>query len=527
MVELKIKKNIYLDSIYLFLIFIFSFSINFYYANRGVFPLDSFLHFDSSSRILLNEVPVRDFFIVHGFFIDYLQAFFFKIFDSNWQTYIIHSSLINALISVFTFYIFKLLDFNKHITFIFCIFIGILAYPSSGTPFLDHHSAFLSLLGVYFFILGLKKKLIYCFFLPYIFGFAFLSKQVPAGYVIICVSLVLIFFSFIKKDYKFITYPLAGSVSFIILLTLFFKFQNVEISLFLQQYILFPISIGSERYINLEINILGLISHFKFIILSFFPLIYFIIINLRKEQSYYSKDDFYICLTVIFFSISLIFHQILTKNQTFIFFLIPLNFIFGIYFLDKLLFKNKKIIFLTIILLSLFITTKYHLRFNEDRKFHELQNINFKNSVPAKLIDQKLKNLNWISPNFKNPSQEVNLIKFAIKTLENDKNNIMLVTNYLFLDTIIEKKLNSTSRTFDPISFPNKNNQYYDVYKNMFINKLKAKEIKNIYLFYGFTVNDDQISRYIGTYLSKDCFEKETIIPELVRLKLKDCKDLR
>ena len=527
MANYKIKNNSFLENFYLFLIFFISYYINFYYANKGVFPLDTFLHFDSSFRILNNELPVRDFFIVHGIFIDYLQALFFKVFNSDWQSYLIHSSLMNSIISIFTFYIFRLLDVNKHITFVFCIFIGILAYPSSGTPFLDHHSTFLSLIGIYFFILALKKNLIYCFFLPYIFGFAFLSKQVPAAYIIICISFVLILCAFIKKNMKFVIYPFFGSISFLLILAIFFILQSIEVSLFFKQYILFPLSIGSERYINLGPNIFGLANHFKFILLSFIPFIYFFIECLKKRTDFFRNDNFYILLIIFLFSISLIFHQILTKNQTFIFFLIPLNFIFGIYFLNKLSIKNKNIIFSIIILLNVFVTSKYHLRFNEDRKFHELKNINFNKSVPAQFIDNRLKNLNWISPNFKDPIQEINLIKFGIKTFENDGNNIMLITNYLFLDTIIEKNLNSTSRTFDPISFPDKNNKYYGIYRKMFINRLKNKEIRNIYLFYGFPVREDQISRYVTHYLSQDCFKKEIIRPELVRLKIKDCKDLR
>ena len=63
----------------LFLLF-FSLIINQYYGNRGIFPLDSFSHFDSGFRILLGEYPFRDYWIISGPFVDYLQAIFFYFF---------------------------------------------------------------------------------------------------------------------------------------------------------------------------------------------------------------------------------------------------------------------------------------------------------------------------------------------------------------------------------------------------------------------------------------------------------------
>ena len=100
----KDKLNIFL----LFLISIYSFYINFHFSNIGTFPIDTFLHFDSSYRVFKNEYPVKDFWIVSGFIIDFIQSFFFKLFGANWNSYIIHSSLINVVISLFTYYFFLL-----------------------------------------------------------------------------------------------------------------------------------------------------------------------------------------------------------------------------------------------------------------------------------------------------------------------------------------------------------------------------------------------------------------------------------
>ena len=63
--------------ILIFILFLLSLLINQYYGNRGVFPVDSFAHFDTGFRILLGEYPFKDYWIVSGPFVDYLQAIFF------------------------------------------------------------------------------------------------------------------------------------------------------------------------------------------------------------------------------------------------------------------------------------------------------------------------------------------------------------------------------------------------------------------------------------------------------------------
>ena len=95
-----------------------SFFLNFFVASRGVFPIDTFIHYDSGFRILLGELPIRDFWIVHGFVIDFIQAFFFSIFGNNWYAYIIHSSIFNSVIVVFTYYIFLHLNISSFFSLI-------------------------------------------------------------------------------------------------------------------------------------------------------------------------------------------------------------------------------------------------------------------------------------------------------------------------------------------------------------------------------------------------------------------------
>ena len=147
------KKNILI-----FILFLLSLLVNQYYGNKGVFPVDSFSHFDTGFRILLGEYPFKDYWIVSGPIIDYLQAIIFYFFGVSWQTYVLHGSLINVLASIATFAVLKNLKLNIYYSFFYTLCFSVLAYPISGTPFVDLHSTFFSLLGIYSLILGIKKE---------------------------------------------------------------------------------------------------------------------------------------------------------------------------------------------------------------------------------------------------------------------------------------------------------------------------------------------------------------------------------
>ena len=61
------------------------------------------------------------------------------------------------------------------------------------------------------------------------------------------------------------------------------------------------------------------------------------------------------------------------------------------------------------ILVCIFSVSKYHIRFNEERKFNELEKIDLSKAVDAKLIDKKLKGLKWITfHNPNDPQKEIN-----------------------------------------------------------------------------------------------------------------------
>ena len=518
-------KKYYDVYIYIFLA-ISSFCINFYVGSNGVFPVDTFIHYDNGYRILLGDVPIKDYWIVHGFIIDYMQAIFFKIFGNNWYSYLIHSSLFNVIITIFSYYIFKFLKVDTSFAFILSISISILAYPVSGTPFLDLHSTYFSLLATYFIILGVvRDENSYWLFGSILLCLAFFSKQVPAAYTIFGLSFVCLFISISEKKLNTLIYFILGATLFLFLFLLFLKFNEIKFFDFVLQIFLSPSTIGTSRYDLYDLSFKNVILDFKFIYVILIPIILINLNKLIKEKKYYKSKDFKIFLIISVFSLSTLIHQIYTKNQIYIFSLIPILSGFFLYYIQSNSFKFKKFYIYLVIFFCIFVTFKYHLRFNDERKFHELSNVNISNNVEARIIDKKLSGLNWITPYFKDPNKEIDLIKSTLTILEHENDNIMFISQYNFFSAILEKNLNSPSRTYDLISYPRINTKYFKNYQFHLIQIIKKKSINKILIFEQLSKLDT--NEIIYNYIPKNCFI-ETIKHEyLIQLKIKKCPELQ
>ena len=129
-----------------------------------------------------------------------------------------------------------------------------------------------------------------------------------------------IFYSIQKKTFKFISLYLFGIIIFLILFILFLKQQNILLSEIVLQLFLFPQSIGLDRYENYNLNLKNTFLDLKFVYLFFLPIICINLFKLIKFKNYYESESLQIFLIISIFTLSLIFHQIYTKNQIYIFF---------------------------------------------------------------------------------------------------------------------------------------------------------------------------------------------------------------
>ena len=169
------------------------------------------------------------------------------------------------------------------------------------------------------------------------------------------------------------------------------------------------------------------------------------------------------------------------------------------------------------------VTSKYHLRVNEDRKFHELNQVNFSKSIPATKIDSKLKGLKWITPPFRdNVEEEINFIKDLKSQIQTDKRKKVVITHYSFISSILDENFFSPSMAYtsDGSTIPLKNNKYSQKYKNLVINLIKKNNVDVIYIVY--PVNKGSIA----DYLDKSCLKEKLILKGVISYEIKRCKDL-
>ena len=506
----------------IFSIAIFAFLVNYHYGFIGLMPMDNTVLYNGGYRILNGYIPFTDYWLVTGPLLDYLNALFFYLLGTSWQTFIIHSSIFNALLGVTSYFLFNELGLSKKFSTLYSILISLLFYPVVGTPFVDHHSTFFMIMAFYSFIFSINKKdYFYILFVPIFFCFSFLSKQTPAAYGLLTITILIVLTCFFDKErFKSIFYNLfLGTIISFVFLVLFFLFTKINLTNFINQYIIYAGSIGEYRFINYEFKILDIIENYKFI--YFFILILIIISFFMIKNFTIKKKDILVILTSLLMSCLLIFHQFLTLNQNFIFFLIPFLCAISHIFYEKN-YKNK-IITTCLIFVCLTAVFKYHFRFNEERKFNELSNVDISKAINAEVLSKQLKGLKWITYKYpKDPNQEIQNLKEIIEILKNDETKKILITDYQFLPAIIGIYDFSPNQWHHPtVSFPLKENIYFEDYKKFFVNNINKNKIEFIFE----TIEKDKtITELI---INSDCFKKERIGKMLIKIRLiKNCEDL-
>jgi hypothetical protein len=282
---------------------------------------------------------------------------------------------------------------------------------------------------------------------------------------------------------------------------------------------LFPTTIADDRYSDLEFSIKNLIFNFNFIYVFLVPIIFFFFKNIYKNKSFLISNKSFYYLIIFGLSFSLMFHQINTKNQLFILFLIPILSSFLHFQLNEDKIKYSKQIIFLICLISFSLTLKYHFRFNEDRKFHELQYVDFTKAVDANLIDKKLNGLNWITPiNPNNPQLEVNQVKTSLESIKKINTKSMIITNYSFYSSVLNRNTNSPSRWFIPNggAYPvDKKNPFFKEYKNILTDIIGRKKIESIIIVKPVEVTE------ITRYLNPKCLDKNNLDEITLQLKIK------
>ena len=168
-------------------------------------------------------------------------------------------------------------------------------------------------------------------------------------------------------------------------------------------------------------------------------------------------------------------------------------------------------------LILVLTTAKYHFRFNENKKFMELNNVELNLAVDAIVLDKSLKGIKWITSNYpKNPDEELKKLLKIKNIILSDNTKKILITDYQILPSILKLKTYTPNKWFDDLSVPNMNNKYFKNYQEFFIKNLISQEIQTIYIFKG-------KEKYLKKILKKNCYNKKIINEILFRFEVSNC----
>tara|TARA_Y200000002_G_C22668891_1_gene659107 strand:+ start:812 stop:2365 length:1554 start_codon:yes stop_codon:yes gene_type:complete len=517
---MKIKNNNLLSvSLVVFLIF-FSITFNQYYGYIGILPIDSFLIFNSGYDVMNGYYPFKDYWTIKEPFIDLIQAIFFKLFGVSWFSYVLHASIFNCIITIFTFFLFKKFNLNYILCFFYSICVAILTYPTAGTPFSDHHTLILCLLSLYSFILAIyKKKNIYWFLIPVLLGFSFLSKQAPTVYVIFLITVLSIIFFIRSKNISSFISALVGSITVLILFFILLFLGGIKFNDFIIQYFSYPMSLGGSRFDWLfPFEFKRIIWRYKLQYLSIAILIYlFIKFSFQNKRGLFS--DYLIIISIIIFCLLTVTHQLMTINAIFIYCLIPIFCGFS-HIYSKRYLKKEKIIGRFLIALTLCSTVYYYFNYVKNRTFMDLRDVSLENSIDGEKVHSKLSNIKWITMFYPNdPAKEAANIKLALKILEEDKNKKMIITDYQFISVFLKQYDFSPTRFwYDFHGYPTQKSVYFNYWKEFVLNKIEKNNIKNIYILKPLHGETKPLENVL-----KNCYQKQIFSETFYKLALNNC----
>ena len=356
---------------------------------------------------------------------------------------------------------------------------------------------------------------------------AFLTKQTPTGYIFLIIGFLSIIYFIFNFDINKIIYGILGSAVIISIFLIVLFASKISLISFYDQYISFPLSIGKVRYDHFlfPLEFSRIFLRYKLIHLSSIILIIVSIKSLILNLKYLKNNEFLITLSLIGSSYALIAHQLMTVNGIFIYFIIPILAGFShIYYLKH--FNNKTYILYFLIFLTFSSTAHYGYKYIHKRDFMDLRKVKMENAVDAKILDNKLRGLKWISclrPN--DPKKEISQLLEVIDIIKKDKRNKSIITDYQFISVILSSYDFSPSQVWfiNHVVHQDKKSKYFKKYKQLLINQLKENKIKIAYVIKPLWQSDEVFE----TGLSKNCIKKIEISEILDGYLLLPCEELK
>jgi hypothetical protein len=163
-----------------------------HYGRRGFMPLDQSIVWDAGWRLLLGQVPFRDFVTTTSVAPGALQAAFFAVGGVSWLTYCAHAALANGVFAAGAFALLRAEGLPPVLAAAFGGASAVFFYPPFGVPYGDQHSFFFALLAL--LVAATARRRVSSraparwAMVPALLLLGYLSKPVPVGFLVPAVA---------------------------------------------------------------------------------------------------------------------------------------------------------------------------------------------------------------------------------------------------------------------------------------------------------------------------------------------------
>lgn len=163
-------------------------------GREGFQPLDHSIVFDAAHRLLAGQRPALDFAIPAGLVPALLQAGFFELLGTSWWTYCLHAAVANAAGAAVVFHLLAARTATLALPGLLAAATAVVLVPPVGVPFPDAWSCLFACTALLLVDRWSKAsrptRAAAWFGAGALFCLAFLSKPVPALFVLVPVALV-------------------------------------------------------------------------------------------------------------------------------------------------------------------------------------------------------------------------------------------------------------------------------------------------------------------------------------------------
>ena len=359
---------------------------------------------------------------------------------------------------------------------------------------------------------------------------------------------------FIIKERKFYYLKELCFASFFCLsvLILYLSFYSINVNSFLEQYILLPFDLGSERFEKVNFAyILEKISGVYFLFFLIIPLsiicINYLMVK-KKLKDFNLLTNFAIGFSIILISL---FYEIHTNNSAMTFVCLPIV-TFFLYEMQKKISDNKAIIILYLILIFyswfrlfqfdpfisffnliliiililifkykkinlfsvqnllliyLLSSTFYYFQTSiEIRKYKDINYNMIRKSFDGYKIDDKFKNVKWLTSYNSSEKYEVDLFNSKLDILKNLDKNFIFISDYQIFNSILELKDYSPVKYWHTgVSYPDKDSDHRTKFENFFMNKIIQNNVHYVLVDKRASVFKEKIEDFI---FLKKCSKK-------------------